>query len=433
MLGLLLVESVLAFGLAYALLAPDLFDRGLQFVPAQRALAVAVSVGFMSFLLGLYRPQLFLRTRGLVLNTALGGLLAMPTVWAVCLLLGVRLDRLSRSDGLWFVQVVLIWIVALFGLRLCFMAAVRSKVFLRPVLVLGPSGEVAGTVAAILSGRAGVFEVVAARADPSDPVALRASGIRHAVTSGAAYAAIPAALRDAYAEAGVELEPEAVFWERHLKRIDIDHLEAEWFEALDRRRPSRLQGFVNRVGDIGISVGFLVFTLPLMLLVALVVRWDSPGPVLYRQERVGLGGVPFTLLKFRSMSTNAEAHGPAWAQQGDPRVTRFGSIMRRTRIDELPQLVNVLRGQMSFIGPRPERPHFVEKLAEVIPFYRERARVKPGLTGWAQVNYPYGASVEDARAKLSYDLFYVQNRSMLLDLLILFATVRVILFQEGSR
>jgi exopolysaccharide biosynthesis polyprenyl glycosylphosphotransferase len=173
--------------------------------------------------------------------------------------------------------------------------------------------------------------------------------------------------------------------------------------------------------------------MPLMVLVALLVRLDSPGPILYRQERVGLGGKPFTLLKFRSMRANAEARGPAWAQQRDPRVTRVGSFMRRTRMDELPQLINILRGEMSFIGPRPERPHFVEQLAQAIPFYRERARVKPGLTGWAQVNYPYGASVEDARAKLSYDLYYVRNRSPLLDILILLSTVRVILFQEGAR
>ena len=170
-----------------------------------------------------------------------------------------------------------------------------------------------------------------------------------------------------------------------------------------------------------------------MLVIAVLVRLDSPGPVLYRQERVGLAGRSFTLLKFRSMRSDAETTGPAWAMQRDPRVTRIGSFIRRTRIDELPQLINVLRGEMSFIGPRPERPHFVEQLAEAIPHYRERARVKPGLTGWAQVNFPYGASVEDARVKLSYDLYYVKHRSPLLDLAILFATVRVILFQEGSR
>ena len=133
------------------------------------------------------------------------------------------------------------------------------------------------------------------------------------------------------------------------------------------------------------------------------------------------------------MKIDAEATGPRWASQSDPRVTRIGSFLRRTRIDELPQLLNILRGEMSFIGPRPERPHFVEQLSSVIPHYQERSRVKPGLTGWAQVNYPYGASVEDARAKLSFDLYYVKNRTILLDVLILFATIRVILLQEGAR
>jgi lipopolysaccharide/colanic/teichoic acid biosynthesis glycosyltransferase len=155
--------------------------------------------------------------------------------------------------------------------------------------------------------------------------------------------------------------------------------------------------------------------------------------MLYRQERVGLHGRPFTVLKFRSMRTDAEACGPVWAMQRDPRVTRIGSFIRLTRIDELPQLINVLRGEMSFIGPRPERPHFVAQLERALPFYRDRAQVKPGLTGWAQVNYPYGASVEDARAKLSYDLYYVKHRSLLLDLQILVATVRVVLFQRGAR
>jgi len=160
---------------------------------------------------------------------------------------------------------------------------------------------------------------------------------------------------------------------------------------------------------------------------------DSPGPVLYRQQRVGLNGQPFMLLKLRSMRMDAEADGPVWAIARDPRVTRIGAVIRLTRIDELPQLVNVLRGEMSFIGPRPERPHFVDQLAGAVPLYSERARVKPGLTGWAQVNYPYGASVEDARAKLSYDLYYTRHRSPALAVLILLSTVWVVLFQKGAR
>ncbi len=432
MLALLLLEMALSFSLAYAVLAP--IDYGsFHVTAANHAAVLAMTIGFTSFLLGLYRPQLFMRTRSLLLNTALGGLLAFPAAWMVSVALDMSSGWLVGPDRLFPVKILIIWIAALFAVRLGFLVAVRSKLFVRRVAIVGAPGDVAGTVATIRLGRAGFFEVVPPPRINSTPQDLRAAGIRHALISHKAYDALPDAVRASYDAAGVDLEPEPEFWEQHLKRVDIDHLTPEWFAELDTRPPSRLQGIINRVGDIGISLAFLIFTLPLMLLVALVVRIDSPGPVLYRQERVGLDGRKFVLLKFRSMNSNAEARGPAWAQQRDPRVTRAGSVMRRTRIDELPQLLNVLRGEMSFIGPRPERPHFVEQLAELIPHYRERARVKPGLTGWAQVNYPYGASVEDARAKLSYDLFYVQNRSPMLDLLILFATVRVILFQEGAR
>jgi lipopolysaccharide/colanic/teichoic acid biosynthesis glycosyltransferase len=166
----------------------------------------------------------------------------------------------------------------------------------------------------------------------------------------------------------------------------------------------------------------------------LAIKADTRGPVLYRQQRTGAYGRTFTLLKFRSMAVDAEASGsPRWAQQQDPRITRVGRFIRGARIDELPQLANVIRGEMSLVGPRPERPHFVEQLTRAIPFYRQRAYVKPGLTGWAQVNFPYGASVEDAREKLAYDLYYVKNRSLMLDLIILVSTIRVVLFREGAR
>ena len=177
-----------------------------------------------------------------------------------------------------------------------------------------------------------------------------------------------------------------------------------------------------------------LLTLPVMVITAMLVKLDSPGPVFYRQQRAGYAGAPFTLFKFRSMSVDAEAGGkPRWAQKHDPRVTRVGQFIRQTRIDELPQLFNVLRGDMSMIGPRPERPHFVDELALAIPFYREREYFKPGITGWAQVNFPYGASVDDAREKLAYDLYYVKNRSIALDILIFCSTVRIILFREGAR
>ena len=179
----------------------------------------------------------------------------------------------------------------------------------------------------------------------------------------------------------------------------------------------------------------LLVTWPIMLVAALAVWLDGRfrDPILYRQERVGLNGESFEVMKFRSMRTDAEKHGAVWAQQNDPRVTRVGAIIRKTRIDELPQLFNVLRGDMSFVGPRPERPVFVESLAESIPFYRERHRVKPGITGWAQLCYPYGASTEDAKQKLQYDLYYLKNHSILLDLIILLQTVEVVLVGDGAR
>jgi exopolysaccharide biosynthesis polyprenyl glycosylphosphotransferase len=189
----------------------------------------------------------------------------------------------------------------------------------------------------------------------------------------------------------------------------------------------------RRALDVIGSLLLLAFAVPLLLLVAFLIRVDSTGPVLYRQSRVGLHGRIFTMLKFRSMRVDAEVAGPCWATDRDPRMTRIGAFIRATRLDEVPQLLNVLRGEMSLVGPRPERPHFVQQLAAIIPRYNERTHVLPGITGWAQINYPYGASVEDARAKLAFDLFYINNRSLLLDLHILLKTIPVVLFRIGAR
>jgi exopolysaccharide biosynthesis polyprenyl glycosylphosphotransferase len=178
----------------------------------------------------------------------------------------------------------------------------------------------------------------------------------------------------------------------------------------------------------------LVLAAPIMLAVWVAIRLESRGPAIFRQERLGRNGRPFVLLKFRSMALDAEqATGPVWAAQDDPRVTRVGRFIRKTRLDELPQLWNVLRGDMSFIGPRPERPHFIQALQEVVPYYAQRLSVPPGLTGWAQVRYPYGASVEDALEKLQYDLYYIKNMSLFLDLMIVLGTAQVVLFGRGAR
>ena len=192
--------------------------------------------------------------------------------------------------------------------------------------------------------------------------------------------------------------------------------------------------YPKKITDLLLASTLLLTLLPLMLLVALAIKCDSPGPVFYRQERVGLRGRRFAVLKFRSMRQDAEADGrPVWAAAQDHRITRVGRFIRWARIDELPQLLNVLRGEMSVIGPRPERPYFVEQFNKLIPSYDDRHAVLPGITGWAQVNYPYGASLEDAREKLRYDLYYVANCGCRLDLQILLATVRVVLSGKGAR
>jgi exopolysaccharide biosynthesis polyprenyl glycosylphosphotransferase len=233
---------------------------------------------------------------------------------------------------------------------------------------------------------------------------------------------------------GMRILTTGAFQENYLGRIDLDLLTANDLLTTQGFAAYRLTAALTRFSDVILSICMLVLLLPLMVLTALAIKIDSQGPVFYRQQRVGQFDKPFTLYKFRSMAADAEAGGkPRWAQRQDPRVTRVGRFIRATRIDELPQLVNVLRGQMALVGPRPERPHFVDQLSRAIPFYRHRSYVKPGVTGWAQINFPYGASVEDAREKLTYDLYYVKHRSLLLDAFILLSTVRVVLMGEGAR
>jgi exopolysaccharide biosynthesis polyprenyl glycosylphosphotransferase len=233
---------------------------------------------------------------------------------------------------------------------------------------------------------------------------------------------------------GVPVFSDLSFQEHHMGRIELDAIDASWLLFADGFQSGALSRGFKRILDVTVGLSLTIATLPLMLATAAAIKLDSRGPVFYRQERTGLHGKTFTLFKFRSMATNAEAAGkPQWARTRDPRITRIGAFIRASRIDELPQLLNVLRGEMSMIGPRPERPSFVNQLAKAIPFYGHRCYVKPGLTGWAQVNYQYGASVEDAREKLAYDLYYVKNRGVLLDMVILLSTVRVILFGEGAR
>lgn len=223
------------------------------------------------------------------------------------------------------------------------------------------------------------------------------------------------------------------FLEREARRIDIKRIELSYLLYSDGFNAGPLDRLLKRGIDIGLSLLVLALSSPMLLVCMAVIRLQDGGPALYRQARVTQHGRVFQVLKLRTMRTDAEAKGARWAAQGDSRVTRFGSLLRRTRLDEVPQLICVLRGDMSFVGPRPERPEFVEMLATQLPLYRERHAVKAGLTGWAQVNYPYGASIDDSRSKLSYDLYYVKNFSITLDLLIVLQTIRVVLWPSGVR
>jgi len=233
--------------------------------------------------------------------------------------------------------------------------------------------------------------------------------------------------------AGVEITELARFFERVHSKVPIELLKVSWLIYGNGYRQGWLRTLVKRTFDLVVATSLLLVTLPVMALAALAIALESGAPIIYRQERVGFGGRVFTVFKFRSMGLDAERGGQArWAVARDPRVTRVGRVIRRLRIDELPQLFNVLRGEMSFVGPRPERPEFVEMLTGQVPFYAVRHSVKPGLTGWAQVRYSYGASVEQSVRKLEYDLYYVKNHTLVLDVLVLLETVRVVLLGEGA-
>jgi len=234
---------------------------------------------------------------------------------------------------------------------------------------------------------------------------------------------------------GVHVNDISTFLERETGRVDLQSVNPSWLIFSDGFSSGRmLSGVFKRLFDITASLILLILAGPVILLTALAVKLESKGPAFYRQRRVGLYGVGFDCLKLRSMRQDAEVNGQAvWAEKDDPRITRIGRFIRKVRIDELPQCWSVLKGEMSFVGPRPERPQFVEDLEQQLPYYAERHMVKPGITGWAQINYPYGASIEDSRQKLEYDLYYAKNYSPFLDLLILLQTIRVVLWPEGAR
>ncbi|MGZ8847558.1 MAG: TIGR03013 family XrtA/PEP-CTERM system glycosyltransferase [Pyrinomonadaceae bacterium] len=230
----------------------------------------------------------------------------------------------------------------------------------------------------------------------------------------------------------VSIEESASFYERLTGRVLLDMIRPSWLIFSSRGQRARINEIIRVVMHRIIALVGAILSLPIAIFTAILIKLESRGPVLYKQERVGRNGRPFTVMKFRSMRMDAEKDGPVWAKSDDDRMTRVGRIIRKIRVDEIPQFWNILRGDMNFVGPRPERPHFVATLAQEIPYYEQRHLIAPGLTGWAQINYPYGASVEDARQKLQYDLFYIKNQNLALDATIMFETIKTILFGRGT-
>jgi sugar transferase (PEP-CTERM system associated) len=352
-----------------------------------------------------------------------------------------------------FVMAILIAFGGLIALRQTMLSRLAQKLFRYRVLVLGtgPEAQTVETSLAVanppgleLSGFY-PLEKVAARCIPSSRIVSNHLSLEETVKHLDIDEIIVAvreqrggvlplrALLDCRL-GGVKVTDLPRFFERVHGRVPIESLKVSWLIYGNGFRQDWLRGFVKRAFDIVVAAVLLPASLPLMVVIACLISLDGGAPIVYRQERVGRRGQKFTLLKFRSMTKDAEKDGQAsWASVNDARVTAIGRFMRRTRIDELPQLINVLRGEMSFVGPRPERPPFVAMLMEQIPFYAVRHSVKPGLTGWAQVRYTYGANVEESIKKLEYDLYYVKNHTLLLDLVILLKTVKVVLLGEGAR
>jgi exopolysaccharide biosynthesis polyprenyl glycosylphosphotransferase len=430
-----LIEFMLSFAVIYTVIqttgTTTTVLSPIEMLPRDGAAVAAVLAlisGGVALTIGLYRPEICLDRKRLLIAIGIAATIAFAL-----LLSGELGKNFTSGRAVDMAKVVAAWLVSIAVVRLSYSFVVNRMSLARRVLLIGSPRQV-GELSVRLRPRHGrVFDLVVLHDQSISWQLLREKGIWGIVVATEPEGQAIESLVDCKLR-GVPVLSGAAFQENYLGRIDLDTITANALLLSRGFTASKISAGLKRLCDIVVSTCMLVLLLPVMALTAMAIKIDSTGPVFYRQRRVGQFDKPFTLFKFRSMITNAEASGsPRWAQQQDPRITRVGRFIRATRIDELPQLANIMRGQMTLVGPRPERPHFVEQLARAIPFYRQRAYVKPGLTGWAQVNFPYGASVEDAREKLAYDLYYVKNRTIMLDMVILLSTIRVVLFHEGAR
>lgn len=340
--------------------------------------------------------------------------------------------------------------VVLLVYRFIYYTVLRRKMFVQGVVVIG-TGKLACDIASEIEGRHdSIYKIIAfigkeqPGCNPNNvPVVERLSKIGNVIPieqiervivapddrrgSTPVRTLLHCKLRGARIEQGVS------FYERMTGKVLVERIDPSWIIFSDGFTLGRWRYLLKRILDVFFAGSLFILTLPIMAISAIIIKLESPGPIFYKQERIGQGNVPFNVVKFRSMCQDAEKDGAVWAQKNDSRVTQFGGFIRKVRIDELPQLWNVLKGEMSLVGPRPERQVFIDDLIEEIPYYNVRHGVKPGITGWAQVCYPYGASKEDALRKLEYDLYYIKNISIALDLLVIFYTVKTVLFRKGGR
>jgi sugar transferase (PEP-CTERM system associated) len=416
--------------------------------------AFAFSVFVMMFSLGLYSRVIFVRRREMLMRIVLSFCFVAPLFIAGVAIASPYLAPQIPWSQESFLPGMLFGLFAIAGTRFLILPMINVGALKRRVLIIGV-GDFARRIEQLVAANANRgFLVVDYLRLANEAPRIRSNYIDHRRNLGGRSIAqiadeklvdeVVVALRDRRGLptedlldcklSGINVSEYLTFWERETGKIDLEALNPSWLFYSDGFRANWYTNLVKRLFDIVVSLIAVAVTLPIVALIAAAIRLEGAGPIFYAQERVGLNGRRFRLMKFRSMSVNAETDGvPVWAATNDQRITRIGALIRKTRIDEIPQVFNVLRGDMSFIGPRPERPFFVEALMKEIPYYNERHRVKPGISGWAQINYPYGASVEDAREKLTYDLYYVKNRSLFLDLVILLPTARVVLWPEGVR
>ena len=448
---LAMVEALVFFSALYGVslgASQPAIEEGFKRELIVRSLLFAGVMFISMTAMGLYSARQRSRLTGLlgrVAASVLGGAIVIAVL--VYSLPELYIDRRS---------LLLATTLAFFGaavVRLVFDKVVDEEIFKRRVLVYG-CGKRASSIARLRrrADRRG-FSVVGYVAAEGDELAVPEAACISASTDLLKYCKdngideIVVAMDDRRHKfpmeqllecrlEGVEVTDLITFLERETGKVHLDVLNPSWIIFSDGFRQGRIHSALERAFDIVVSLTLLILASPIMLLTAIAIK-VTEGPratIFYRQVRVGQSGRPFQLLKFRSMREDAERDGkPQWAQKNDSRVTRVGAFIRMTRIDELPQILNVLRGEMSFVGPRPERPEFVAQLSERIPFYRERHTIKPGITGWAQLCYPYGSSEQDAAEKLQYDLYYVKNHTLLFYLAILVQTVEVIVWGKGAR